>query len=702
MAGNRARKDTGGKRKRRRDRSSSSSSSTSSSSSGGTPPPRCKKARKSADSQVPSCNNMVLNSMVPEFDPLTDKVDNWLNIVDLHAKTFSWKDAVIIFQAVNKLKGTSKTWYDSFIKNDCSWAAWTWKNWRDKISFTFQTRRNMHSLLKEIIDSKPSDSQSLYEFYFEQKCKIDKLHINFTERDIISIIIGNINDPNITASVDAGNFLTCDQLAAFLHGRIYTMTSHLAQPAQIPNHSQYSHQKHAPKIQPKVEPGSTVANESANRSNEQSTSLPSTSFKPGRQLRCFGCGGNHKRFDCTEVCTFCSKKGHSESYCRSKKQSEVKPEVKLINTESKKKFTKMAKLGTFPQQVFIDMGSDCSLITAEVAKKLKFMKSELTKPINLQGFSKNSVATVTEFITTTLVLDDVEFENVKLYVINNLSGCEVLIGRNVTEDPSVMYVRIGDVLKFEKTEKINLVLSSDELDFNVSLKYKGELKQLFDKYPKSYSTNLATLGKARDYEIEIELESKKPVCFRPYRLPDCDRVLLRKIIDELLEYKIIQESRSAYASPVLLVDKKEGEKRLCIDYRSLNKITIKDKYPMPRIEDLLDRLKGCKYFTSLDLKSGYYQIGVKNESIDKTAFITEDGHYEFLRMPFGLSNGPSVFQRLMNRILGNLRFGSVIVYLDDLLIISETVEQNLSVLESVLNLIVELLMAMELNPQQIK
>lgn len=190
------------------------------------------------------------------------------------------------------------------------------------------------------------------------------------------------------------------------------------------------------------------------------------------------------------------------------------------------------------------------------------------------------------------------------------------------------------------------------------------------------------MGKARDFELEIELESKKPVCFRPYRLPEPDRMLLRSIIDQLLEHKIIQESKSAYASPVLLIDKKEGEKRLCIDYRSLNKITIKDKYPLPRIEDLIDRLKGCKYFTSLDLKSGYYQIGIKFDSIDKTAFITEDGHYEFCRMPFGLSNGPSVFQRIMNRVLGNLRFDNV--YLDDLLIISETIEQNLVTLETVL------------------
>ncbi|KAL0852151.1 hypothetical protein ABMA28_000388 [Loxostege sticticalis] len=134
-------------------------------------------------------------------------------------------------------------------------------------------------------------------------------------------------------------------------------------------------------------------------------------------------------------------------------------------------------------------------------------------------------------------------------------------------------------------------------------------------------------------------------------MSESEKLATREIVDELLKNDIIQESNSPYASPVLLVDKPSGEKRMCVDYRSLNKITVKEKYPMPIVEDLIDKLKGCKYYTSLDLKSGYYQINVHKDSIAKTAFITPDGHYEFRRMPFGLCNGPSVFQRLMNTVL---------------------------------------------------
>ncbi|XP_039749185.1 uncharacterized protein LOC120625970 [Pararge aegeria] len=127
------------------------------------------------------------------------------------------------------------------------------------------------------------------------------------------------------------------------------------------------------------------------------------------------------------------------------------------------------------------------------------------------------------------------------------------------------------------------------------------------------------------------------------------------MVDELLVNNIVRESNSPYASPALLVNKKNGEKRLCIDYRALNKITVKDKYPMPRIEDLVDRLQSYKVFTSLDLKSGYYQIAMHRDSIEKTAFITEDGHFEFLRLPFGLANASSCFQQMMNKTLESLK-----------------------------------------------
>ena len=166
-----------------------------------------------------------------------------------------------------------------------------------------------------------------------------------------------------------------------------------------------------------------------------------------------------------------------------------------------------------------------------------------------------------------------------------------------------------------------------------------------------------------------------------------------EVTRQLKHMQDAQPSSSPWASPVVIVRNKDGSHRFCIDCRQLNAVTKSDTYPLPRIDDLLDQLGQCKYFSTLDLASGYWQIEVKPTSREKTAFVTPQGLYEFLVMPFGLTNVPAVFQCLMQRVLAGLNPGAgpdfVAVYIDDVLVFSRTMEEHLVHLQAVIKRIKE-------------
>ncbi|KAL0540369.1 hypothetical protein IC582_024606 [Cucumis melo] len=192
-------------------------------------------------------------------------------------------------------------------------------------------------------------------------------------------------------------------------------------------------------------------------------------------------------------------------------------------------------------------------------------------------------------------------------------------------------------------------------------------------YPDVFPEELPGLPPHREVEFAIELEpGTVPISRAPYRMAPAELKELKVQLQELLDKGFIRPSVSPWGAPVLFVKKKDGSMRLCIDYRELNKVTVKNRYPLPRIDDLFDQLQGATVFSKIDLRSGYHQLRIKEEDIPKTAFRSRYGHYEFIVMSFGLTNAPAVFMDLMNRVFREFLDTFVIVFIDDILIYSKT------------------------------
>ena len=184
-------------------------------------------------------------------------------------------------------------------------------------------------------------------------------------------------------------------------------------------------------------------------------------------------------------------------------------------------------------------------------------------------------------------------------------------------------------------------------------------------------------------EHEINTQGAMPIKQYARRVPHAMKGKVKDLVEEMLRKDVIQSTHSPWASPIVLVAKKDGSTRFCVDYRRLNAVTKPDVFPLPRIDDCLDVLEGVRYFSTLDLDSGFWQVKMQEESAEKTAFATHCVTFEFKVMPFGLINAPSTFQRLMERVLEGLTPAKCQVYIDDVLVIGSTFDQHLANLEAV-------------------
>lgn len=380
-------------------------------------------------------------------------------------------------------------------------------------------------------------------------------------------------------------------------------------------------------------------------------------------------------------------------------------------------FTVTAKLGSIVATALVDSGSTATFMTPELATKAK---CSLTPHKKVKVLVANGGTLYSEFkapqCAFTIQEQPLKFD----FKILQLQGYDMILGTDwikhhspVTLDYKKMFMNIttvGDkVVTFwdeslpcsntiKETENLNILQEENIGGAMVFINKILVEQQVQTTTPtfllpvlQAYSDVFAEsqeLPPARDCDHAINLvPDAKVVNQRSYRLPHHQKNAMELIIAKMLHNQVIQNSISPYSSPALMVKKKDTTWRLVNDFRKLNAQTVKNKFPIPVIEDILDELHGAKIFSKIDLKSGYHQIRMKPEDIPKTAFSTHLGHYEYLVMPFGLTNAPATFQALMNKLLAPVLRKFALVFFDDILIYSKNKEDHINHLSTILQIL---------------
>ena len=260
-------------------------------------------------------------------------------------------------------------------------------------------------------------------------------------------------------------------------------------------------------------------------------------------------------------------------------------------------------------------------------------------------------------------------------LISNKSGKTIRIKRGCVVglmDDQQKGINSTSCQSFSNPSKIDPIKIEEIV---VSDKYRQQTIDLLSKNEDLNANSDLALEQTDTVKMTIDLKSEEPIKIRPYRTPLNKRRIIDQAIDDMLASKVIERSTSSFSFPIIIVDKKDGSSRFCVDFRKLNEVTKPIAYPLPLIDDILARLGNCQFFTSLDLRSGYWQVKMDEKDKEKTAFSCHRGLFQFLVMPFGLTNAPAVFMMLMQTVLQGLENFSL-AYLDDILIFSKTAEEH--------------------------
>ncbi|XP_052732478.1 uncharacterized protein LOC128196266 [Vigna angularis] len=405
-------------------------------------------------------------------------------------------------------------------------------------------------------------------------------------------------------------------------------------------------------------------------------------------VRCFKCGGPHYRSSCPQLggakyCTRCRRNGHLEHECNMGGRAAMRPpnagrmqqdrggRAQAVGRVYAIMGAEAASSGTLVTSTCLLFGKSCcllydsgethSFISKACVEKLGIAEREMQFDLDLE------VILGMDWLAANRILIDCGAKELVFpdeYEVE-LSVTLGQLKEDIVDGASCFLIMTHSDERFEG---LSHERSTSKLNGG---------RSVVDDFPDVFPDEVPGLPPPREVEFTIDLVSTAgPISIAPYRMSPAELTELKEQIEELMDKKFIRPSASPWGAPVLLVKKKDDSSRLCIDYRQLNKLTIKNKYPLPRIDDLLDQLHGATVFSKIDLRSGYHQIRVKEEDIQKTAFRSRYGHYEYVVMPFGVTNAPAIFMDYMNRIFRPYLDKFVVVFIDDILVYSKSYDEH--------------------------
>jgi hypothetical protein len=458
-----------------------------------------------------------------------------------------------------------------------------------------------------------------------------------------------------------------------------------------------------------------------------------------KQSSCSRCGKSHAEKDCrwlSGACFACGQQGHKIVDCPKKKEPQAAPTLATRQNNGNQRPKNQGRVYALTQQdanasnaviigiiqvssdyayVLFDPGATHSFVSVIFAKKhnLEFvpLEIELCVDTSVRG------VVIASDICKSCVTKIADRELVADLTLLEMKDFDVILGMDWLAANYASVDCCSKKLKFQILGEMEFsfvgsgasitpcVISALQARWMLRKGYRGylaivrdtqhdELKleniPIVSKFPEVFPEDLPGLPPDREIEFSIDLlPGSGPISKAPYRMASAELKELKEQLQELLDKGFIRPSVSPWGVPVLFVKKKDGSMRLCIDYKEINRVTVQNKYPLPRIDELFDQLQGAQIFSKIDLRSGYHQLKIKPDDVSKTAFRTRYEHYEFLVMPFGLTNAPVAFMDLMNRVFKPFLDKFVVVFIDDILIYSKSKEDHERHLRLVLQVLKE-------------